>query len=353
MIKSDFLSILKSLIQSNIPFSYPEDKKSSIPDFKKGPMKVETSTIKNILNYYKAKSLLQELDLRGLEWTYNELCDEYSREIMLKIVTFKLFENVKLRLPLYYDKTFNRLSMYEKQMLIDDEEINLWMDIIKLKKYDLRTIGYDIKMWLNFEAIFLDFMNEQYAYSDKIKVEKGDYVIDGGACYGDTALYFAAKSESKVFSFEFLGENIDIFNKNMDLNPKYKDNITLVKKPLSQKSGDKLFVVPNRPGTSVSEVKTDDSEEFETISIDDFVKQNNIEKIDFIKLDVECSEVSVLKGAVNTIRKFKPKLAICVYHKKDDLWTIPQLIKEILPEYNLHLDNHTIMSNETVMYAKI
>ena len=352
MIKSDFLSILKLLIKANVPFIYPEDKNASIPDFKR-PMKVETSAIKNTLNYYKTKRSLREVDLEGLEWTYNELCDEYSKEIMLKVLVFKLFENVRLRLPLYYDKTFNRLDMYEKQMLIDDEEIKLWMDIIKLKKYDLKSIGYDIKMWMTLEGLFINFMNEQYAYSNTVKVEKGDYVIDGGACYGDTALYFAARSEAKVFSFEFLDENIDIFHKNMNLNPEYKDNVTLIKNPLSQKSGEKLYVVPNGPGTSVSEVKTDGAEEFETISIDDFVKQNDIEKVDFIKLDVECSEVSVLKGSVDTIRKFKPKLAICVYHKKDDLWTIPQLIKEILPEYKLYLDHHTIMSNETVMYAKI
>lgn len=352
MKKSDFLTKFNQLVKSSVPYIYPETKNDYVPDFTK-PVKVQTSWFKNFKTFSKTKKRMKKLDLNGLEWTYNNLDDEYSKEMMLKVLVYSLCDEVKIRFPLYYDKTMGKMDEYEQLLKIDDEQINLWMDIIKLKKYDLTKIGYDIKFWLNFGGIYIDFINEQYRYKNIIKVEKGDYVIDGGACYGDTALYFAAKGAEKVFSFEFLDENIDIFDKNMQMNPHFKDKITFVAQPLGQISGEKLYAISNGPGTSVRDVETEGAKMFETISIDDFVEQNNIEKIDFIKLDVECSEVPVLKGAIKTIQKFKPKLAICVYHKKDDLWIIPQLIKDILPEYKFYLDHHTINFTETLIYAKV
>lgn len=350
---SVFCSKLYKLAQTAVSYTYPEGKNDYTPDFTR-PVILETSMIKNIKEFNMiVQKIGVKLNLQGLEWTYNNLDDEYSKEMMLRVVVYNLFDDVKIRFPLYYSNTFFKLNDYEQAMRIDDEQINLWFDIIKLKKYDLAILGYDLKMWFTMGGIFIDLVNEQYRYKNIVKAEKGDVVVDGGACYGDTALYFAHNTQSKVFSFEFLDENINIFNKNMDLNPKYKDYVTLVPKPLSKVSGEKLYAISNGPGTSVTKQYKDGAKEFETISIDDFVAQNRIEKIDFIKLDVECSEEAVLRGAIKTIRKFKPKLAICVYHKEDDLWTIPQLIKEILPEYKLYLDHHTINFTETLIYAKV
>jgi FkbM family methyltransferase len=238
-------------------------------------------------------------------------------------------------------------------IISDEEEIKLWFDNISLKKYNLSHIGYEIKTWLTSMGVFNNFINEQYRYRDIVNTEKGDYVIDGGACYGDTALYFSIKSDAKVYAFEFLEENLNIFKKNMLLNPQHAQNITLVEKPLSSRSGKKFYAISNVPGMSITTIKYEHAKELHSISIDDYVEQNRIPKIDFIKLDVECSEADVLNGAIRTIRTFKPKLAICVYHKYNDLWTIPQLIKEILPEYNLYLDHHTINNTETVIYATV
>ena len=59
----------------------------------------------------------------------------------------------------------------------------------------------------------------------------------------------------------------------------------------------------------------------------------------------------MLKGAENTIKKYKPKMAISVYHKPDDLLTIPKYIKEIVPEYKFSLRHHSIGFAETVLYC--
>jgi len=75
------------------------------------------------------------------------------------------------------------------------------------------------------------------------------------------------------------------------------------------------------------------------------------EKITFIKMDIEGAELSALKGAKKTIQKYMPKLAICVYHKPQDLWEIPLYIRAINPEYKLFLRHHTVYNHDTVCYA--
>lgn len=77
----------------------------------------------------------------------------------------------------------------------------------------------------------------------------------------------------------------------------------------------------------------------ETIPIDEFVKEENLKRVDFIKMDIEGSEEKALLGAKETLRKFKPKLAICIYHKPKDFYELPLLIKEINPEYKIRIKN--------------
>ena len=75
------------------------------------------------------------------------------------------------------------------------------------------------------------------------------------------------------------------------------------------------------------------------------------DKVTFIKMDVEGAELESLKGAEKTIRRDKPKLAICIYHKPEDMWTIPLYIKELVPEYKLYIRHHSSGVCETVLYA--
>ena len=61
-------------------------------------------------------------------------------------------------------------------------------------------------------------------------------------------------------------------------------------------------------------------------TIDDIVGD---EKISLIKMDIEGAELNALRGAVKTLKRCRPILAISVYHRQDDLITIPQFIKSI------------------------
>lgn len=71
----------------------------------------------------------------------------------------------------------------------------------------------------------------------------------------------------------------------------------------------------------------------------------------FIKYDLEGAERAALSGAATTIRRWRPKLAISVYHLADDLWELPALIKDMTPGYRYFLRHYSFLSFETVFYA--
>ena len=86
--------------------------------------------------------------------------------------------------------------------------------------------------------------------------------------------------------------------------------------------------------------------------LDDLVTSGSIKKADFIKMDIEGAEQQALRGAEKSIRRFKPKLAITVYHSLEDFWEIPQWIAQLGLEYKLYLRHFTIHQEETVLFAK-
>jgi len=85
-----------------------------------------------------------------------------------------------------------------------------------------------------------------------------------------------------------------------------------------------------------------------TAAIDDVVGE---EKVTFIKLDVEGAELKALKGAEQTIRRCRPKLAICIYHKPEDVVEIPDYILSLHCDYKLYVRHYQLSDCETVVYA--
>ena len=184
----------------------------------------------------------------------------------------------------------------------------------------------------------------------------GDYVLDAGAGWGDTALHFANKvgPRGHVISVEFTPTNLAIMRKNFELNPSLKPRIEIVENALWDKSGNTMSYSENGPATRLAGKNagaTDTS--VASISVDDLVKTKSLTRIDFIKMDIEGAELAALKGAEHTLRRFKPKLAICVYHRLEDFFDIPDYLASLQLGYRFFLRHFTIHIDETVLFATV
>jgi FkbM family methyltransferase len=221
----------------------------------------------------------------------------------------------------------------------------------KVSKIKLDREGYINFGKYNFlslkEASVNSWIFEQYNLSGLCEVSFGDFVVDGGAFKGETAFWFLSKGAGKVYAFEGDDISFEVLSKNVRLN-RVEDKIIPVKALLSDKDGVSKIKMT---GSGSSSTLATDGTEVESITLDSFVFKNNIEHIDFIKLDVEGAELDVLKGARETIKKFKPKLAISVYHKGDDIVAIPLFLHELLKDAKFHLSHKNYTWNETVLFV--
>ena len=110
-----------------------------------------------------------------------------------------------------------------------------------------------------------------------------------------------------MYSFEFIPSNIEIYKKNVSLNPHLSENIKIIPNPVWETSGKELYYNNSGPGSTVLPHDFKGSAgRIVTTSIDDFVQKENLSKVDFIKMDIQGAEINLLKGAKETIKKFRP-----------------------------------------------
>lgn len=74
-------------------------------------------------------------------------------------------------------------------------------------------------------------------------------------------------------------------------------------------------------------------ERVECVTLDEFVRNEHINKVDFIKADIEGSEGAMLRGARCVLANMQPKLAICTYHKPNDKEELAAIILDANPKY--------------------
>ncbi len=314
--------------------------------------------LKQLIRYKSKQKARTEIlkNQEKLEYIWNNF-NKDSQSLMIDLLAYRLLSYTKVKLPLnnstYWD-ALKQVQLLKK----GDEVIDPKFLHFILQLFDLRPIGYNVELFFFDLGIAIDFIFEQYAYKLKdkyiVQAEPGDVVLDIGACWGDTSLYFSEKvgPAGHVYSFEFIPENIDIFRKNISLNPNLENRIQLIEKPVSDVTGQKIYYETNGPGSRISFFPFDKQTGCtETISVDDFVENNEIDRIDFIKMDIEGAEPAALQGALKTIVKHRPKLAIAIYHSMDDFANIPKWLMDLDIGYEFYLGHYTIHYEETIIFG--
>ena len=303
------------------------------------------------------KSVLDfEPFFQGFDKFYRLLDDLESKRLFVQILAFRIMGHKKVKLPLntpYYWKTLNELEQYSNPADSIKVDIPDWV----LTRMSLNKIGIPIELYLMPMLAMSDFVLKQYEYHSAqvtIKAELGDTVIDAGTCWGDTALYFANEvgHKGKIYGFEFIPKNLEILKKNLSLNAELSSRIHMVEKPLWSQTDKLLYYSDRGPASTLSFNPSEKADgQVMTLTIDDLAKNNPIEKIDFIKLDIEGAELEVLKGSLEVIKKHRPKLAIAVYHNLNDFIDIPEFISSLNLGYKMYLGHSTIHAEETILFC--
>ena len=277
---------------------------------------------------------------------YSMLEDDSSKRLYLHLISYRMGGHLSVRLPVDFSapeiKAFeaiegDRASGYE-----------LPGSIGKLKRCDFDYEGKSYRG--DFYGLEYYLVRRQYFYRAThatVCPEEGDVVIDGGACTGDTALVFsnAVGPGGRVVAFDPVAEHCRLIEHNAAGFP--YQNVTVVPAGLSNRTVTAPPISINRcaPGFRVT------SPDVPTRSLDSMLAAGEIDRVDFIKMDIEGSEIDAINGAVGAIRRCKPKLAISLYHNPNDLFQIPLMLKQLCPSYRFFLGHYTIHYDETVLYG--
>ena len=264
--------------------------------------------------------------------------------------------------PCVINKDFSseqRIEVHDKRY---DEVYNL------LKKNDVKSSRifnllrnsktYD-NIFDTFEIVSYSSIKEDYefeedyftsCYFNSKKHKKDATIFDCGAYIGDSIEKICDSiPESNIFYYAF---------------EPVKNNAEQIKNnSLFGKLCKELYVYEFGIGENNEKLKFDcggdgenqDNGRFCLNENTNFVTELEIKSIDsldisingqlYIKMDIEGAELGALKGARNTIQKYRPCMAICVYHRKNDLIDIPLFINSIVENYNYYLRGgfHTIL----------
>ena len=190
-----------------------------------------------------------------------------------------------------------------------------------------------------------DDVKKQY-FDEVVKFSDEEVFVDCGGYTGDTIEAFLKAVDNKfkhIYSFEPDERNFKILTKYVE-GLEQKDKIKAIKAGVYYKSS-VFYLQGEEMAIACTNEATD--RKVEVCAIDDVVKFAPT----YIKMDIETFETYALLGAMESIARYKPKLAISIYHKFDDLWNIPLLLKQWVSEYDLYIRHYECYQAETVVYA--
>lgn len=242
-----------------------------------------------------------------------------------------------------------------QELLADKKSRHVYDAIVKKTQYNLVDFN-DIN----------DGAGTAYFIDGIFTYEKNEIFVDGGAYHGEDTLRFSQVVGDKFrhsYCFESdwinyhkcvgnLSKRLGSASANCSETCYRSGKVSVYNSGLHNLNENLSFDSYGTPGSAFSQPRNPQAgATASAVRLEDIV--NPDERITFIKLDIEGAEIAALQGAERIIKKDRPKLAICIYHEIEDLWTIPLFIHNTAPEYKLYVRHHWANYWESVLYATL
>jgi FkbM family methyltransferase len=304
----------------------------------------------------------EHLAQHGAEWQWlNDSLDPGSRQLLFDRLVFYLLGHVHARIGPSPDQLRDLLrSAHERLVTARDVTSLRYAGSPNSHLFDLRPLGFPAVLESYMLGIQGTFQLQQYRCPTYVAARPrfGDIAIDAGGCFGETALWLAhaVGGKGRVLTLEFDVENLVLLRANLERNPSLASRITLLEAALWSRSGCSLQIAMGGPAATVSasDVPAGDTAGApvaRSIALDDLIADGVIDRVDFVKLDIEGAEPMALVGAVRVLERFRPRLALAAYHDIDHLWQLPRFLARLQLGYRFSMGHFTIHDEETVLYG--
>lgn len=198
------------------------------------------------------------------------------------------------------------------------------------------------QIWFAPFEILRGYVGNQYF--DYFDLGKDETFVDCGAYDGMSTVEFFNNAGGEAYLFEANPNNESVINNVLKHN--HINNYTIIAKGLYDRDTTLNFSTNKGAGAMIEA----DGESIKVTSIDNALT-NIGRKITYIKMDIEGAEEKAIEGARNIIKRDSPRLAISIYHKKNDFIDIPLQLLDIYPDYRFAMRHYCTMGEETVLYA--
>lgn len=258
----------------------------------------------------------------------------------------------------FCDQNYQRLSSgfygypvcSPNQLFLDVEEKVVIICSTKYEKVIRRYLienGISPEEILDIRSYFKCGTGDEYFYEDFLRFGENEVFVDAGCFDLSSTIDFCkvSKSVKKVYAFEPDRDNYERCKSRLNDVGEMMSELELIQ---AGTWDEEKVISFSASSDGMSHIGEGDFS-IQTKTIDQSVGEH--EKVSFIKMDVEGAELRSLIGAKKTIQKNRPTLAICIYHKPEDMWELPVYIKEIVPEYRLYLRSYSNADNEMVLFA--